>query len=299
MYPDDGADAETLLRNADSAMYQSKGDGGRAFRFYAPAMNKRQQRLLAMESELHRALERDEFVVYYQPQADLATGQVTGAEALIRWRHPQRGLVPPDEFVPLLEETGLINEVGLWVLRRACLDMKTYAQAHGVCPRVSVNLSARQFASGELVQQASQVLEETGFAPERLELEITEQILISDLQASKAILGALHDMGVSVAIDDFGTGYCSLAYLKRLPLHVLKIDRTFVAGLPADHNDLAIVEAIILLAHKLDLQVVAEGVETLEQLATLRSLGCDTVQGYYLSKPVPLQALADTGALAH
>ena len=299
VYPDDGADAETLLRNADSAMYQSKGDGGRAFRFYAPAMNERQQRLLAMESELHRALERDEFVVYYQPQADLATGQVTGAEALIRWRHPQRGLVPPDEFVPLLEETGLINEVGLWVLRRACLDMKTYAQAHGVLPRVSVNLSARQFASGELVQQVSQVLEETGFAPERLELEITEQILISDLQASKAILGALHDMGVSVAIDDFGTGYCSLAYLKRLPLHVLKIDRTFVAGLPADHNDLAIVEAIILLAHKLDLQVVAEGVETLEQLATLRSLGCDTVQGYYLGKPVPLQALADTGALAH
>ncbi|MAG65245.1 EAL domain-containing protein [Pseudomonas sp.] len=299
VYPDDGGDADTLLRNADSAMYQSKADGGRAFRFYAPAMNERQQRLLAMESELHRALARNEFVVYYQPQAELASGQVTGAEALIRWRHPQRGLVPPDEFIPLLEETGLINEVGLWVLRRACLDMTTYTQTHGLCPRVSVNLSARQFASGELVQQVAQVLEETGFPPDRLELEITEQILISDLQASKAILGALHDMGVSVAIDDFGTGYCSLAYLKRLPLHVLKIDRTFVAGLPADHNDLAIVEAIILLAHKLDLQVVAEGVETLGQLETLRSLGCDMVQGYYLGKPAPLQALAETGALAH
>ncbi|MEL0169414.1 MAG: EAL domain-containing protein [Pseudomonadaceae bacterium] len=297
VYPSDGDTVETLLRNADSAMYQSKAIGGRAFHFYAPAMNARQQRLLTLESELHHALERNEFVLHYQPQADLQSGKVTGVEALIRWNHPKHGLVAPNDFIPLLEETGLINEVGLWVLRQACADMLHLQATHGQSPRVSVNLSARQFLSRRLAEQVAQVLQDSGLPAQQLELEITEQMLISDLDASRKTLESLHALGVTVAIDDFGTGYCSLAYLKRLPLHVLKIDRTFVSGLPADPNDLAIVEAITLLAHKLDLQVIAEGVESAEQLATLRALGCDMVQGYHLSKPVPLQGLADAVAL--
>lgn len=253
VYPDDGDDVETLLRNADSAMYQSKALGGRSFRFYAPAMNERQQRLLALESELHRALERNEFVLHYQPQADLECGKVTGVEALIRWHHPRHGLVAPNDFIPLLEETGLIDDVGLWVLRQACQDMLRLAAELGQAPRVSVNLSARQFSSQRLAEQVAAVLRDTGLPAEQLELEITEQMLINDLESSRSTLGALRDLGVTVAIDDFGTGYCSLAYLKRLPLHVLKIDRTFVSGLPDDLNDLAIVEAITLIAHKLDL----------------------------------------------
>ncbi len=297
VYPDDGDDVETLLRNADSAMYQSKALGGRSFRFYAPAMNERQQRLLALESELHRALERNEFVLHYQPQADLECGKVTGVEALIRWHHPRHGLVAPNDFIPLLEETGLIDDVGLWVLRQACQDMLRLAAELGQAPRVSVNLSARQFSSQRLAEQVAAVLRDTGLPAEQLELEITEQMLINDLESSRSTLGALRDLGVTVAIDDFGTGYCSLAYLKRLPLHVLKIDRTFVSGLPDDLNDLAIVEAITLLAHKLDLQVIAEGVETAAQLETLRALGCDMVQGYYLSKPVPLDRLESAAAL--
>lgn len=206
-------------------------------------------------------------------------------------------MVAPNEFIPLLEETGLIDDVGLWVLRQACQDMLRLATELGHAPRVSVNLSARQFASQRLAEQVAAVLRDTGLPAEQLELEITEQMLINDLESSRATLGSLKDLGVTVAIDDFGTGYCSLAYLKRLPLHVLKIDRTFVSGLPDDLNDLAIVEAITLLAHKLDLQVIAEGVETAAQLETLRALGCDMVQGYYLSKPVPLDRLESAAAL--
>lgn len=297
VYPDDGDSVETLLRNADSAMYQSKAIGGRSFRFYAPAMNERQHRLLALESELHRALERKEFVLHYQPQASLRSGKVCGVEALLRWNHSKRGLVAPNDFIPLLEETGLIDDVGLWVLRQACQDMRILAAEHGHAPRVAVNLSARQFSSQRLAEQVAGVLRDTGLPAEQLELEITEQMLISDLESSRATLESLRELGVTVAIDDFGTGYCSLAYLKRLPLHVLKVDRTFVSGLPDDGNDLAIVEAITLLAQKLDLQVVAEGVETAAQLETLRALGCDMVQGYYLSKPVPLSTLAGAATL--
>lgn len=297
IYPDDGDSVETLLRNADSAMYKSKADGGRVFRFYAPAMNARQQRLLALESELHWALERGEFVLHYQPQAALSSGEICGVEALLRWNHPQQGLIAPNDFLPLLEETGLIVEAGLWVLRQACHDMRVLENQTGSQIRVSVNLSARQFASGDLAAQVERVLNDSGLAPERLELEITEQMLIDDLDTSSRTLQSLHDLGVTVAIDDFGTGYCSLAYLKRLPLHVLKVDRTFVSELPDDASDMAIVEATILLAHKLGLLVVAEGVETPQQLALLRALGCDLIQGYYLSKPVALEELPAVTAL--
>ncbi|MEH6492360.1 EAL domain-containing protein [Halopseudomonas sp.] len=297
IWPDDGETVEALLRNADSAMNQAKAAGGRAFRFYAPAMNERQQDLLALESDLHWALERNEFVIYYQPQADMRSGKVVGMEALLRWKHPERGLIQPDDFIPLLEETGLIVKVGLWVLKQACLDAMAQQADTQQALRMSVNLSARQFAAGDLAAKVAEVLADTGFAPNQLELEITEQMLINDLETSAGTLEALQRLGVRVAIDDFGTGYCSLAYLKRFPLHALKIDRTFVSELPDNLGDSAIVEATILLAHKLGLEVVAEGVEQSAQLQFLRKLGCNMVQGYYLSKPLPVTELAAMLAL--
>ncbi|SDR81071.1 PAS domain S-box-containing protein/diguanylate cyclase (GGDEF) domain-containing protein [Halopseudomonas sabulinigri] len=297
IWPDDGQTVEALLRNADSAMNQAKAAGGRAFRFYAPAMNERQQDLLALESDLHWALERNEFVIYYQPQADMLSGKVVGMEALLRWQHPERGLIQPDDFIPLLEETGLIVKVGMWVLKQACLDAMAQQALTQLPLRMSVNLSARQFSAGDLAAQVAEVLAEIGFAPNQLELEITEQMLINDLETSAGTLEALQRLGVRVSIDDFGTGYCSLAYLKRFPLHALKIDRTFVSELPANLSDSAIVEATILLAHKLGLEVVAEGVEQPEQLHFLRQLGCNMVQGYYLSKPRPAAELAGMVAL--
>jgi len=297
IWPDDGETVEALLRNADSAMNQAKAAGGRAFRFYAPAMNERQQDLLALESDLHWALERNEFVIYYQPQADMRSGKVVGMEALLRWKHPERGLIQPDDFIPLLEETGLIVKVGLWVLKQACLDAMAQQADTQQALRMSVNLSARQFAAGDLAEKVAEVLADTGFAPNQLELEITEQMLINDLETSAGTLEALQRLGVRVAIDDFGTGYCSLAYLKRFPLHALKIDRTFVSELPDNLGDSAIVEATILLAHKLGLEVVAEGVEQSAQLQFLRKLGCNMVQGYYLSKPLPVTELSAMLAL--
>ncbi len=297
IWPDDGQTVEALLRNADSAMNQAKAAGGRAFRFYAPAMNERQQDLLALESDLHWALERNEFVLYYQPQADMLSGKVVGMEALLRWKHPERGLIQPDDFIPLLEETGLIVKVGLWVLKQACLDAMAQQAMTQQPLRMSVNLSARQFAAGDLAAQVADVLAEIGFPPNQLELEITEQMLINDLETSAGTLEALQRLGVRVAIDDFGTGYCSLAYLKRFPLHALKIDRTFVRELPDNLSDSAIVEATILLAHKLGLEVVAEGVEQAEQLHFLHKLGCNMVQGYYLSKPQPATDLPHMAAL--
>ena len=291
IWPDDGNTIEALLRNADSAMNQAKAEGGRAFRFYAPEMNARQQDLLALESDLHWALERNEFVIHYQPQADMHSGKVVGMEALLRWQHPERGLIQPDDFIPLLEETGLIVKAGMWVLRQACLDTLAIQPFANQPMRISINLSARQFSAGDLPTQIAEVLDEIGFPADQLELEITEQMLINDLDTSAGNLEALKNMGVRVAIDDFGTGYCSLAYLKRFPLHALKIDRTFVSELPGNQSDSAIVEATILLAHKLGLEVIAEGVEQAEQLQFLRELNCNMVQGYYLSKPRPASDL--------
>ncbi|WP_097461388.1 EAL domain-containing protein [Mangrovitalea sediminis] len=289
--PDDGTSVEALLQNADSAMYQAKSKGGREYRFYAPAMNERRHELLSLESELHWALARQEFVLHYQPQIDLCTGTVVGMEALLRWQHPQRGLVSPADFVPLLEETGLIVPVGLWVLRQACIDFRALWKTIDSRPRVSVNLSARQFSGGTLLEQVRMILAEEDFPAEALELEITEQMLMEDLKASGEILRELHELGVRVAIDDFGTGYSSMAYLKILPLNMLKIDRTFVKDLPDDANDAAISEAIIVLAHKLGLEVVAEGVETEEQLRFLERNGCNLIQGYYISRPEPVERL--------
>lgn len=289
--PDDGTSVDSLLKNADAAMYQAKEKGGREYRFYAPEMNERRQELLSLESELHWALARQEFVLHYQPQVDLRTGRVLGMEALIRWQHPKRGLVSPGDFIPLLEETGLIVPVGLWALRQACADFRQLWTTIGDRPRVSVNLSARQFSGGTLLEQVSLILREENFPAEYLELEITEQMLMEDLAASGDILRDLNALGVRVAVDDFGTGYSSLAYLKQLPLNMLKIDRTFVKDLPGDLNDAAISEAIIVMAHKLGLEVVAEGVETAEQLRFLQQSGCDLIQGYYVSRPNPAEQL--------
>ncbi len=285
MYPHDGRDAATLLRNAETAMYQAKSAGRDQYRFYAPVMNARGHELLAMEGELRRALEREQFVLHYQPQVNLRTGLIYGTEALIRWNHPDRGLISPAHFIPILEETGLIMQVGEWVLRKACQDTCSTGLA------VSVNVSARQFEDRGFVDKVRSVLAETQIPPRKLELEITENILMRDADATTNILARLSGLGLRLAIDDFGTGYSSLAYLKRFRLQTIKIDQTFVQDVTTDPNDALIVETSITLGHKLGTEAVAEGVETLEQLNFLRKHGCDAVQGYFIGAPVPLDRL--------
>ncbi|MDR3392668.1 MAG: EAL domain-containing protein [Sulfuriferula sp.] len=286
IYPHDGSDAESLLKNADAAMYKAKLIGRNQYQFYAPDMNARGQELLTLETSLRRALERNEFVLYYQPQQALADNEVIGFEALIRWQHPERGLIEPVEFIAMLEETGLIVPVGAWVLREACAHYKSCRDAGYKPIRISVNVSARQFVDLQLVKMVQDVLLQHNMLPEHLEIEITESTVMQDVQSAGEILAALDALGVRLAIDDFGTGYSSLAYLKRFPLDVLKIDQIFVQDLPHDANDSAIVEASISLGHKLGLEVIAEGVATAEQLAFLQMHGCDMIQGYYFGRPM-------------
>jgi EAL domain-containing protein (putative c-di-GMP-specific phosphodiesterase class I) len=255
-------------------------------------MNVRGQELLALETGLRRALSRNEFELYYQPQMAIASGRLVGFEALLRWNHPDKGLVSPVDFIPLLEETGLIVPVGEWVLRSACAHYRQCREAGQMPFRVSVNVSSRQFGDQSLVQMVRQILMEEKMPPEHLEIEITETTAMQDVQVAGEILAALDALGVRLAIDDFGTGYSSLAYLKRFPLDVLKIDKAFVQDIQHDSNVQAIAEASITLGHKLGLEVVAEGVETLEQLQFLRHHDCDMIQGYYLSRPMPRQDMA-------
>lgn len=291
MYPNDGDDAETLLKNADAAMYRAKGSGRNQYQFYTPAMNAQGQKLLTLETDLRRALERGEFLLYYQPQLEFNTGRVVGLEALIRWQHPEHGLMSPMDFVPMLEELGLIVPVGVWVLHEACKCYQRCIKA-GLPPlRVSVNVSALQFRDRELVTLIQQVLMENNVPPEHLELEITESILMQDVKITSEVLSDLDKLGVRLAVDDFGTGYSSLAYLTRFPLDVLKIDRTFIQDLLQDSNVKAIVEASISLGHKLGLEVVAEGVENAEQMIFLRDNECDLIQGYFSSKPLQVDEM--------
>jgi diguanylate cyclase (GGDEF)-like protein/PAS domain S-box-containing protein len=292
IYPNDGEDSDTLLKNADAAMYRAKGRGRNQSQFYTPDMNVRGQELLALETGLRRALSRNEFELYYQPQMAIASGRLVGFEALLRWNHPDKGLVSPVDFIPLLEETGLIVPVGEWVLRSACAHYRQCREAGQMPFRVSVNVSSRQFGDQSLVQMVRQILMEEKMPPEHLEIEITETTAMQDVQVAGEILAALDALGVRLAIDDFGTGYSSLAYLKRFPLDVLKIDKAFVQDIQHDSNVQAIAEASITLGHKLGLEVVAEGVETLEQLQFLRHHDCDMIQGYYLSRPMPRQDMA-------
>lgn len=287
LYPLDGDDAETLIKNADAAMYYAKSQGRNNYQFYGKTMNSRALEKLAMESQLRKAIERSEFELHFQPKLDLRTSRVSGAEALIRWRHPELGMVPPIDFIPLAEESGLIVPIGEWVLRAACEESMQW-QSQGLPPvHVAVNISSPHFRHSGLLPMVARVLHETGLPPECVEVEVTESMLMDDMETTLATLHRLKDMGLRLAIDDFGTGYSSLAYLKRFPLDALKIDRSFVKDTPAAADDAAITSAIIAMAHSLKLEVVAEGVETEAQLEFLRARGCEYVQGYLISRPVP------------
>ena len=285
-YPRDGNGAEELLKNVESALYAAKVIGGRSFQVYQSAMETQERVGLAMESALYRALENNEFMLHYQPQFDLSQTRLVGAEALIRWRQPESGMVSPGVFIPLLEETGLIVPVGEWILRSACAQNRKWQEA-GLPPvRIAVNLSAIQFQQADLVQTVRKALQETGLAPEYLELEITENIAVHNEEAVIAILDELRKVGIHIAIDDFGTGYSSLSYLKRFPIDKLKIDQSFVKDCKDGRHDDGIVRAIIGMGHSLNLKVIAEGVETWEQADFLQRNGCDEVQGYFYGKPM-------------
>ena len=288
-FPNDGQSAQTILKNADVAMYCAKEHGKNNYQFYSSQMNLHSFERLVLERFLRRALEQEEFQLYYQPKIDLVTGCLTGMEALLRWMHPGMGMISPTKFIPLAEETGLIVPIGAWVLRTACAQVRAW-QLQGLPPlRVAVNLSARQFAHDDLHASIERVLEQTGLAPELLELEITESLTMDNPEHATALLKKLKALGIRLAIDDFGTGYSSLGYLKRFPIDNVKIDRSFIKDIPNDEDDVAITQAVIAMSHSLRLKVIAEGVETAEQLAFLRTHGCDEAQGYLFGAPMPAE----------
>jgi diguanylate cyclase (GGDEF)-like protein len=285
LYPADGHELDDLLRHAETALNQAKSAGGGRHHFWQTHMSVAVRKRLDMESDLRKALERGELQLYYQPQLNLASGQVNGVEALIRWQHPQRGLVSPADFIPLAEDTGLIGPIGEWVLREACRQNRLW-QSHGLPPlRMAVNVSGQQLGAPEFVDMVARALEETGHVAQRLELEITETTLMRNLDQSAQVLSRLRALGVRLSIDDFGTGYSSLGYLKHLPVQTVKIDRSFVAELPENSHDAAITNGIIDMGHNLGLEVIGEGVETAAQLRYLRERGCDMIQGYLLHAP--------------
>ena len=290
--PQDGNELSQLMKNADTAMYHAKERGKNNFQFYQADMNASALERLELESDLRHALEQNEFVLYYQPQFSGDGKRLTGTEALLRWRHPRRGLVPPGDFIPVLEELGLVVDVGDWVISEACRQLKNWHQTKVRVPKVSVNISARQFSDGQLGTRIATILKDTGLPPACLELELTESILMREVCEAMQILDGLKNLGLSIAVDDFGTGYSSLNYLKQFPIDVLKIDRTFVDGLPSGEQDAQIARAIIAMAHSLNLAVIAEGVETQKQLDFLREHGCDEVQGYLFGRPMPANKFA-------
>ena len=300
MYPTDGADFESLSKNADVAMYRAKQDGRNCYRFFATEMQTRSTRTLQLESALRRALEREQLALHYQPQMSLRDGRIIGAEALLRWRHPEFGMVSPAEFIPIAEASGQILQIGEWVLRTAARQMKAWinagldaadaGDAESAPMVMAVNLSVVQFRHPRLTEQVMRILDEAGLPPRYLELELTEGVALSDPVGAIAVMNALHANGIRMSIDDFGTGYSSLSYLKRFKVYKLKIDQSFVRDLTDDPEDKAIVSAIISMARSLGLQTIAEGVETEGQLAFLRENGCDEVQGYYFSEPLPAEA---------
>jgi diguanylate cyclase (GGDEF)-like protein len=287
IYPDDGMDADTLIQNADIAMYQAKEDGRQGYRFFEPEMNARAVERQYIEECLRRALERDEFALHYQPIIDLTTGAISGAEALIRWTHPTRGMIPPVQFIPVAEDCGLMLPIGKWVLREACRQTQAWIEDGLHIGTIAVNVSALEFRSQNFLENLLAILSETGLDPRLLKLELTESMLMKRPQTAAFLLQTLRERGVRVAIDDFGTGYSSLAYLQTFPLDALKIDQSFVRQIGTPGADTSIVTAIIGMAQGLKLRVIAEGVETLEQLEFLRAHRCEAAQGYYFSRPVP------------
>lgn len=293
LYPLDDDNVENLLRNADAAMYHAKALGRHTYHFYTEDLNHRTNERLAMETALRHAVTRDEFVLYYQPQVSLDTGRIIGVEALIRWQDPESGLVPPNEFIPVIEENGLILPISEWVLRTACAQAKVWDTAGFDTLQVAVNLSGRQFQQYDLPALVTKVLKETGVNPARLELELTESIMIHNTDTTLATMEQIRGLGVVFSLDDFGTGYSSLSYLKRFPISTLKIDQSFVNGIASDPNDATIVRTIITMSHSLGIRVIAEGVETAEQLDFLRTYQCDAMQGYYFSKPLTADAMTD------
>jgi len=285
-YPGDGTEVETLLKNADFAMYQAKDSGRDNFQFFKPAMNLRAIERQSLENDLRHALERREFVLHYQPKMNLETGGMPGAEALIRWRHPRRGLVSPAQFIPIAEECGFIVPIGRWVLREACRQARAWQCAGLTRMCIAVNISAVELRAKDFVAGVSAILTETGLEHRCLELELTETFLMQDSTSTAAVLQALKDLGVRLALDDFGTGYSSLSYLKRFPIDTLKIDQSFVRNLTTDADDAGIVSAVISMGRSLNMLVVAEGVETREQLAFLKERSCPYGQGHYFSRPM-------------
>lgn len=291
IYPANGASLEEMIKAADAAMYRAKQDGRNTYAFFNSEMNAEASKRLNMSNLLRRALERDELILHYQPKVSVQDGTITGMEALVRWNSNEQGFLSPAEFIPLAEETGLIVPIGEWVLRTACLQNKAW-QLIGVRPvTVSVNLSPRQFQQQNLVEMVASILAETGLEPRFLEFEITESMIMRDAEGATLKLERLSRLGVKLSIDDFGTGYSSLAYLKKFPVQTLKIDRSFVRDIAIDPSDASIVQAIIAMAKSLKLQVIAEGVETIEQLSFLKKLQCDEYQGYYFSRPVTADQL--------
>jgi len=292
VYPDDGLDAETLIKNADTAMYQAKENGRQTYQFFKPAMNVRAVERQAIEASLRRALERQEFALHYQPKINLRTGGITGAEALLRWTHPIRGLVSPAQFIPVAEDCGLILPIGKWVLREACQQARAWADAGLPLATMAVNISAIQFRNENFLEDVFAILKDTGLDPRFLELELTESVLMKHAESTASILKALRAGGVQLAVDDFGTGYSSLSYLRKFPIDALKIDQSFVRQITTTPDETTIVTAIISMGRSLKLRVVAEGVETQEELAFLQAHQCDQAQGYYFGRPVPPRQFA-------
>jgi len=289
LYPHHGNSVRALINHADAAMYAAKRSGRNSFQFFTEEMSTFMPERLQLENEMRGALVRREFEVHYQPTVNIDTGETIGMEALVRWRHPQKGLLAPAEFIPLAEETGLIIPIGNWVLQEACRQNKAWHDKGLLRVRVAVNISALQFAQQNLLDTVAQALRKSGLAAQYLELEITESAVMQKAAEAIVTLEQLAAMGVHISIDDFGTGYSSLSYLKRFPIHTLKIDRSFIRDISENADDAAIVSAIIAMAHHLRLKVIAEGVETKDQLRHLRLLGSDEYQGYYRSMPLPAE----------
>src|ERR1700730_3020476 len=296
LYPEDGEDAETLIKSADTAMYHAKESGRNTFQFFKQEMNLKAVDRQLLESSMNRALEREEFLLHYQPKVNLKSGAITGAEALLRWQHPERGLTFPDHFVPIAEDCGLIVQIGRWVLRESCRQARAWQDAGLPCKRVSVNVSAVEFRDKGFVEGVRAILAETGLEPRYLDLELTEGVLMDDVGSTAPVLHALKATGVHLAVDGFGTGYSSLSYLRQFPIDVLKIDQSFIQQISADPYDSAIVSAIIDMGKNLNQRVIAEGVETQEQLAFLQARRCEEGQGYLFSRPV---AAAQFAQLLH